>query len=42
MFTNCLSGIREKDIIASTGRWDAGTVKGAPVAAQAYEAGLKS
>lgn len=42
VFTNCLSDIREKGVIASTGRWDAGKVKGSQVAVQAYEAGLNS
>lgn len=40
VFTNCLGGIRERGVIASTGRWDAGKVTGSTVAKQAYTAGL--
>lgn len=38
-FTGCLGGIREKGVISSTGRWDAGQVQGTKVAEQAFESG---
>lgn len=42
VFTGCLSGIREKGIIASTGFWDAGMARGTQIDEQAYIAGLNA
>ncbi|WP_018124127.1 flavodoxin family protein [Desulfovibrio oxyclinae] len=39
VFTGCLSGIEEKGIIAATGVWGEGGVKGMRVLNEAYEAG---
>jgi multimeric flavodoxin WrbA len=39
VFTDCLSGIREKGIISSTGIWDEGGVRDTSVMQQAYTAG---
>jgi multimeric flavodoxin WrbA len=39
VYTNCLSGIKEKGVISVTGIWDAGLVKGTQAMAQAYTAG---
>jgi multimeric flavodoxin WrbA len=39
VFTGCLSGIREKGVIASTGLWDEGAVRGSRAAKQAYTMG---
>lgn len=39
VFTGCLYGNEEKGIIASTGFWDAGRVKGTGVMRQAYDRG---
>ncbi len=42
IFTGCLSGIREKGVIAVTGVWDEGGVEGTNVMKQAYDAGLSA
>ncbi|WP_432734498.1 flavodoxin family protein [Maridesulfovibrio sp. FT414] len=42
VFTGCLHGNQEKEVIASTGIWDEGGVKGSKASKQAYEAGLKA
>ncbi len=39
LFTESLSNVKEKGIIASTGSWDAGGVKRTPVFSQAYNTG---
>jgi multimeric flavodoxin WrbA len=42
VFTGCLNGIREKGVIAVTGVWDEGGVKGTKTIKQAYTAGLNA
>lgn len=39
VFTNCLSGIKEKGVISITGVWDAGGVNGTQAIKQAYTMG---
>lgn len=39
IFTDCLYGVREKGIVAATGVWDEGRVKGTREFQQAYEMG---
>jgi len=42
VFTNCLSGTKEKGVISITGVWDAGGVIGCPSMNQAYSMGLNA
>lgn len=42
VFTDCLSGIEQKGVIASTGIWDEGGVRGTRTMEQAYSAGLNA
>jgi len=41
-FTSCLTGAKEKGVLAAGGVWNAGDVKGTAAMAQAYELGKKA